>query len=65
MRAMRYAGARSMRVPKAVIVPCSARTTPEIVRNVVLLPAPLGPRSATTEPSGTRSDTSRSATTPP
>ena len=51
--------------PKKVIVPRSARTTPETVRRVVLLPAPLGPSSATTAPAGTVSDTSRRASTPP
>ncbi len=64
-RAMRYAGTRSMRWPNEVIVPSSARTTPETVRRVVLLPAPFGPSSATTAPRGTVRDTSCKARTPP
>jgi hypothetical protein len=34
---------------------------PEIARSSVLLPAPLPPSTATTAPSGTDSDTCRSA----
>ena len=34
---------------------------PATMRNVVLLPAPLGPRNPTTSPFSTRNDTSRTA----
>ena len=34
-----------MRSPAKIICPPAARTTPEIVFNVVLLPAPLAPTS--------------------
>ena len=54
-----------MRRPNDVMVPASARMTPEIVRSVVLLPAPFGPSSATTAPRGTVIETSWSARTPP
>lgn len=35
------------------------------MRMVVLLPAPFGPRSATTEPRGTENETSRSTVVDP
>ena len=35
------------------------------MRSIVVLPAPLGPRSATTEASGTEIDTSRSTVVSP
>ena len=35
------------------------------MRNVVVLPAPFGPSSATTDESGTESDTSRSTVVSP
>ena len=40
-------------------------TVPEIARNVVVLPAPLAPRTATISPSATVSETPCSALTGP
>ena len=44
--------------------PASGRTIPEIARNVVVLPAPLGPSSATTSPSPTSRSRSRTTVEP-
>jgi len=47
------AGIWSMRLPWKVIVPPVGRSSPEMVRSVVVLPAPLVPISETTWPSST------------
>ncbi len=47
------AGVRSIRSPSNQISPDSGRSNPEMVRNVVVLPAPLVPSSETTWPSST------------
>ena len=41
--------------------PCVGATKPVKSRIVVVLPAPLGPRKATTSPLGIENDTSRTA----
>ena len=47
MRTMSWAGAAVMSRPRKVILPSEARTSPEMVFKVVLLPAPLAPSSVT------------------
>src|SRR5439155_24636431 len=47
------------------MLPDWAVKSPEIVRNVVVLPAPFEPSRVTTWPACTSNDTSQSATTPP
>jgi hypothetical protein len=47
---MRAGGSRSMRSPANAIVPARGRVSPDMVRSIVDLPAPLAPRSATTSP---------------
>jgi hypothetical protein len=42
-----------MLLPEKEIVPDVGRTKPEIVRNVVLLPAPFAPNNPTASPSPT------------
>ena len=54
---IRSAGARVMSAPSKRIAPSETRLMPEIVRRVVVLPAPLEPISATSSPSATESDT--------
>ena len=49
--------------PSKVTVPLNGGTNPETVRASVLFPAPFAPSTATTEPSGTSIDTSKSAWT--
>ncbi|OPZ63219.1 MAG: hypothetical protein BWY85_01823 [Firmicutes bacterium ADurb.Bin506] len=51
----------SMPLPISSMLPAEGRTTPDIALRVVVLPAPLEPRSATTSPSRTSSDTPVSA----
>ena len=46
-----------MSAPSKRIAPSETRLMPEIVRRVVVLPAPLEPISATSSPSATDSDT--------
>jgi hypothetical protein len=48
-------------VPSNVIAPSDGRRRPEIVRSVVVLPAPFPPISAISSPWSTRSDTPWSA----
>ena len=56
--ALIFSGAsRVMSFPWKVILPLRLRTIPEIVWRRVLLPAPLAPRTVTTIPLGTVSDT--------
>ena len=52
-----------MRAPSNQISPALARTRPETVRSVVLLPAPLAPIRVTMSPSSTSIETARSART--
>src|SRR5579862_5747419 len=54
-----------MSAPNARTRPRSGRMKPAIIANSVVLPAPLGPISATMRPSGTASETSRTAARPP
>ncbi len=54
-----------MSMPSNRIWPERGGTRPEIARNVVLLPAPLAPISATSWPAFTSSEMPRSAVTPP
>ena len=49
----RWAGVLSIRSPSNQISPDSARSRPEMVRSVVVLPAPLVPSSDTTCPCST------------
>jgi hypothetical protein len=51
--------------PSKRIDPERGTTSPEIARNVVLLPAPLAPISATSCPALTCSEMPRNAVTPP
>ena len=50
---IRSVDAWSMSAPSNVIVPGDGRSSPEIVRSVVVLPAPFEPISATSSPSPT------------
>ena len=47
--------------PSKEIEPAVGDSNPEMVRSVVVLPAPLAPTSATISPALTRSETERSA----
>ncbi len=59
-------GARPvMSSPANRTVPDAGRVSPVIARNDVVLPAPLAPSSATMPESGTVSERSRTACTPP
>ena len=58
-------GALSMFLPSTEIVPPDAVSTPVIRLKVVLLPAPLGPISATISRAWTSNETSLTAITPP
>jgi hypothetical protein len=60
-RAMRWVGQRVTSLPCHSTVPARAGVRPRMLRNVVVLPAPLGPRSATISPASTRSETPNSA----
>ena len=50
---MSCTAALSIRLPRKRIDPALGRMSPEMVRNVVVLPAPLVPMSVTTSPSST------------
>ena len=52
-------------LPSSSTRPLRGRSSPEAIRMVVLLPAPFGPSSATTEPGGIESETSRRTVVPP
>ncbi len=52
-------------VPASRTVPRDGRTSPEIARRVVVLPAPFAPISVTTWPSSTEKLTPLSAWMPP
>ena len=58
-------GALSMLLPSTEILPPEAVSTPVIRLKVVLLPAPLGPISATISRAWTSNETSLTAITPP
>ena len=51
--------------PANAIVPASGRSSPAMVRKVVVLPAALGPRMTKNSPSATARSTPFSAVTPP
>ena len=61
----RAPGARPARRPRRSACPCAAAITPEITRKSVVLPAPLGPTTATASPRSTRRATSHSAVKAP
>ena len=54
-----------MLLPFRVMLPERARSKPEIVRSVVVFPAPLDPIRVTISPSSTLRETPRSAWTAP
>ena len=58
---MAWPGLRVMSFPSKVTVPPFDGSRPVMVCSVVVLPAPFAPMSATTSPSCTSKDTSRSA----
>ncbi len=62
---MRRGLARVMSSPRKVMRPEAGVSTPEIARNVVVLPAPLAPISVTSSPWFTSIDSSRTAATLP
>ena len=55
----------AMELPSKAIVPLVGRNTPEMVSNVVDLPAPLGPTTQTISPSPTPMEMPRTAGTLP
>src|SRR5688572_9620336 len=66
MAMSRCSGDRSfMRRPATMMSPLVARSRPAIMRNVVVLPQPEGPRRQTTSPAETFKSTSRTATKSP
>jgi len=62
---MRGGASRSIATPAKRIFPLRGRTRPEMVRSIVLLPAPLAPSSATTSPAPTARLTPLTAATAP
>jgi len=56
-----WAGSWVMSSPRNLMVPLLGLSSPEMVRSVVVFPAPLPPMSVTMEPRPTRSDMPRSA----
>src|SRR5436305_12280171 len=66
MAMLRRSGDRSfIRRPATTISPEVARSNPAIIRSVVVLPQPDGPRRQTTSPAATSRSTSRAATNEP
>src|SRR5262245_37002624 len=66
MATSRAAGSRRVTsIPAMEIVPVSARSSPDTNRNVVVLPAPVGPSSTTNSLSPTVRERSRTAVTGP
>src|SRR5215470_20404238 len=59
------AGRPSRRSPRKSMRPAVGRSSPEIARTVVLLPAPLAPKRQTSSPWSTRSETPWSTSTAP
>ena len=51
-------GSRARSMPATRTLPAVAERNPVIIRIVVVLPAPLGPRKPSTSPSGTKNETS-------
>src|SRR5262252_1995655 len=64
MRRRASSGALARSSPSTSACPEDGGNTPARMRNVVVLPAPLGPRKPTTSPRSTRSETSRMAARP-
>ena len=64
-RTISCGAAASIDFPFSVMLPERARSKPEMVRKVVVLPAPLEPISVTISPSSTLRETPRSACTAP
>ena len=58
-------GSLSTSCPATRAVPLVGRLRVVIIRTVVVLPAPLGPSSPSTEPSGTTNETSSTASVSP
>src|SRR5258706_3861556 len=65
MRALTARESAAQSRPSTFAVPCVGTTSVEIIRNVVVLPAPLGPRSPVMAPSGAVKVTWRTASTSP
>jgi hypothetical protein len=64
-RAISCVGARVTSSPSNTTLPRRAGVRPRIARSVVVLPAPLGPSSATTSPAATPSETPNSTCVSP
>jgi hypothetical protein len=62
---MREGDSRSIAAPFMRIVPALGRTSPEIARSIVVLPAPFAPSSVTTSPALTSRLTPRNAVIAP
>jgi len=62
---MSCAATPAIGLPSNVIVPPFGRSNPEIVRSVVVLPAPFAPSSVTISPSSTSNVMLRSASIAP
>src|SRR2546430_330535 len=54
-----------MRRPRNETLPSVGRVSPEIVRKIVVFPAPLAPIKVTISPAATSMDTPRTASIPP
>src|SRR5688500_9256263 len=65
MRARTASGSRAASWPSTFAVPCVGATSVEIMRSVVVLPAPFGPRRPVIAPSGAVKVTWRTACTSP
>src|SRR5258708_4676329 len=65
MRAFTASESAAQSRPSTFAVPCVGVTSVEIIRNVVVLPAPLGPRSPVIAPSGAVKVTWRTASMNP
>src|SRR5437016_3347820 len=62
----RFSGGRSfMRLPATMTSPAVVCSRPAIIRSVVVLPQPEGPRRQTTSPAATERSTSLTATKAP
>ncbi len=60
-----YAGRPASSAPSSAMRPARGAMSPEIARSSVVLPAPLGPTTATASPWATRRLTSQSAVNAP
>ena len=66
MAMLRFSGVRSfMRCPAMMTSPAVARSSPAIMRRVVVLPQPDGPSRQTTSPAATDRSASRTAMNSP